>query len=201
MNGNTVTQTKIITTKTTEEKTEIKTQTAHELDANPALYKDVLASLPDGHESIEQHLASKVGLYEGILDSLPIAIVVIDLEARLIFLNKPMEQFFGPHKLRTPIANIAPECGFYLPDQATLWPIEQLPLLRVSRTHTSNGGIMFVRNKFKPEGVWITNFAYPVKDIHNNKVIGSAAIVREIEYASERGLPTFGSAQVPPFPF
>jgi hypothetical protein len=73
-----------------------------------------------------------------------------------------------------------------------------MPLLRVLRNGKQDGGIMFVRNKNKPEGMWLTNFAYPLRN-QDGKIMGAFAILKEIQQASHVGLPTLWGDS-PPLP-
>jgi PAS domain-containing protein len=136
-----------------------------------------------------KHTTEMQALFEAVLNSLPFGLYVI---------NTDIINILGPQKVGEILTERPVDYGFYLPDQKTLWPADQLPLQRLRRDGKANGGIMFIRNKFKPEGIWITNFAYPLRDTHGT-IIGGVAIIREIELAAERGLPAWGH-NVPPVP-
>jgi PAS domain-containing protein len=148
-------------------------------------------------DSVKEQITN-AALFEGVLNSLPLGVYVIDPDLRILFYNLGIVRLLGPQKKGEKIDVTSSNYGFYLADQHTPWPTAQLPFARVSRDNTPNGGIMFVRNEYKPEGIWITNFAYPLRNT-KGELIGAVAVLKEIELASERGLP-HTEPNVPPLP-
>jgi PAS domain-containing protein len=137
-------------------------------------------------------------VYEAILNSIPNGIYVIDTNKNVLFYNKEIVALLGPQNPTEELENRFKDYGFYLPDQKTPWTIDQQPLIRVINSGQMNGGIMFVRNKSKPEGVWITNYAYPLRNT-SGIMVGVVSVLKEIANASSQGLPTLG-LDVPPLP-
>ncbi len=130
-----------------------------------------------------------IKIQEAMFDSIPEGVYVTDINGRITFFNRQITILLGPQIVGELIEERQKDYGFFLPDQTTLWPADQLPLIRTKRNGIANGGIMFIRNKYKPEGIWITNYAYPLKNTEG-KTIGVVAILKEIIQTS--GLPAFG---------
>ena len=55
-------------------------------------------------------------------------------------------------------------CGLYLPDQITVYPIEQLPLVRAIRGESVESDEQFVRHSGRPSGISLSLRGRPLKD-------------------------------------
>lgn len=132
-------------------------------------------------------------IYETVFNSIPHGICVTDIDGNIIFYNNEIVNLLGPQVAGEKADSR--KYGFFLPDQKTTWPSEQLPLVRTRKSGKPDGGIMFVQNKYRPAGVWITNYAYPLRE-PNGIIIGVVAVLKEIVAISDH-LPSF-CLDIPP---
>lgn len=149
-------------------------------------------------ENAEAQVLTQYQLFKSILNSITSGIYVIDNSGKIVFYNNELVALLGPQKIGERLEERSKDYGMFLPDQQTIWPIDQLPLIRVMTIGNPNGGIMYIRNKSKPEGIWITNYASPLKS-EDGEMIGAIAVLKEIVNASTQGMPAFG-IDVPPIP-
>ena len=99
-----------------------------------------------------------------IFESLPWGVIVADLEGRLLFSNPAAERILGIGNVEVlPDTRVALE-GWYLPDQVSVVPPDQLPLVRTIRGEKIVDELIFVRNSQSHPGVWIRVNAWPLKD-------------------------------------
>jgi len=108
-------------------------------------------------------LAQQSDALRVIFESLPWGVIVADEEGRLVFSNPAAERILG-----VGIADALPDgCasleGWYLPDQTSFVPPDQLPLVRAIRGQEVLDELFFVRNSQR-FGVWIRVNAWPLKD-------------------------------------
>jgi sensor histidine kinase regulating citrate/malate metabolism len=118
-------------------------------------------------------------------------ILAVDMLGRIVFFNAEIVRMLGPQTLYENPEGRRKTEGFFLPDQKTPWPVEELPLQRIIHGGDISGGLMFVKNNQVPEGMWIMNYAYPLRK--GNTLVGAVALLKEIVEASSKGLPSLGS--------
>lgn len=103
-----------------------------------------------------------------IFESLPVAVMVADHEGRLIFCNPAADKLLSGETDASQTEWPAIH-GWYLPDQVTLLPPEQLPLVRAVRGERVTDELMFVRgtektNQRAGDGAWIRVNSWPLRD-------------------------------------
>jgi phosphoserine phosphatase RsbU/P len=111
-----------------------------------------------GYEALAQQTDALQIIFEG----LPWAVVVADEEGRLLFSNPAAEKILGVGTVETPSHTRTLIDGWYLPDQVTMLPPEQLPLVRALRGEKVVDELIFVRNCQEGAGVWIRVYAWPL---------------------------------------
>jgi PAS domain S-box-containing protein len=99
-----------------------------------------------------------------IFESLPWGVIVADREGKLLFSNPAAETILG-----IGIVEASPDthtflAGWYLPDQISVVPPDQLPLVRAIRGQEVLDELIFVRSSQQRPGVWIRVNAWPLKD-------------------------------------
>lgn len=104
-----------------------------------------------------------------IFESLPVAVMVADPDGRVIFCNPTAEKLvgIGPEAHETSSTAIH---GWYLPDQVTLLPPEQLPLVRAVRGERVTDELIFVRGPEEAtpthgNGSWIRVNGWPLRGL------------------------------------
>jgi PAS domain S-box-containing protein len=99
-----------------------------------------------------------------IFEGLPWGVIVADQEGRLLFSNPAAESILGIGTVETlPDAHTSLE-GWYLPDQTSVIPPDQLPLVRAIHGEKIVDELIFVRNSPQRPGVWIRVNAWPLQD-------------------------------------
>jgi PAS domain S-box-containing protein len=109
-------------------------------------------------------LAQQSDALRVIFESLPWGVIVADQEGRLLFSNPAAERILGigiVEDLPHPPAFLE---GWYLPDQISVVPQDQLPIARAIRGEKIVDELVFVRNSHQRPGVWIRVNAWPQKD-------------------------------------
>ncbi|HEX3355200.1 MAG TPA: SpoIIE family protein phosphatase [Terriglobales bacterium] len=119
----------------------------------------MLVATQAGHEKFE-HRAETL---QQIFQTLPIGVMVADIEGRLLFVNPAAEQIMGKGSVEClPERTIV--YGWYLSDQITLVPAERFPLCRASRGEEIGEELYFVRNIQRPDGIWISITGGPLSN-------------------------------------
>ncbi len=114
-----------------------------------------------------------------ILESVTDGLVVADLSGRFLLFNQAAERILGVGLTEAEPAAWTTTYGLFLPDAATPFPPEDLPLARALRGETVVDEEIFVRNPRLPEGTWISVNATPWKDT-DGLALGAIAVFREV---------------------
>jgi PAS domain S-box-containing protein len=109
-------------------------------------------------------LAQPSDTLQAIFESLPWGIIVADQEGRLLFSNPAAEKILGIGLVEALPDTSASLAGWYLPDQVSVVPPDQLPLVRAIRGEKIVDELLFVRNSQRRPGVWIRVDGGPLKD-------------------------------------
>jgi len=99
-----------------------------------------------------------------IFQTLPLGIMVADAEGHLCYFNPAAEDIVGLGVSDINPARHAEVYGWFLPDQTTVLPNEQLPLVRALRGETLLDELIFVRNLQHRDGIWIRADSWPLRD-------------------------------------
>src|SRR5262245_36745710 len=118
-------------------------------------------------------------LFRSILDSTGDGIVVADEHGRFLLFNPAAEQILGLGSSEVPPALWAQTYGVYYPDGKTLYPSEQMPLARAIRGEESNQIELYIRNRARPEGVYISATGRPLRDQYG-QLCGGVVVFRDI---------------------
>jgi len=109
-------------------------------------------------------LAQQSDALQVIFESLPWGVIVADQEGRFLFSNPAAEKILG-----IGIVEALPDTGsslegWYLPDQISVVPPDQLPLVRAIRGQEVADELIYLSNSRDRLGVWIRVNAWPLKD-------------------------------------
>ena len=111
-----------------------------------------------------QKLQEQTSLMQLILNCMRDGVVVANDLGQLLIFNPAAEQMFGKGITDSSQEEWSEEYGLFQADQVTLFPIQQLPLVRTLRGEQVNNVEMFVRHDRIQEGMWITISGTPLKD-------------------------------------
>jgi PAS domain S-box-containing protein len=101
---------------------------------------------------------------DSMLKSIADGVIVADAAGKFLFWNSVAEQIIGLGATDTPVAGWTERYGCFLPDQITPYPPENLPLARAIRGEQVDEIELFIRNRQKPDGVWINVNGRPLMD-------------------------------------
>lgn len=121
-------------------------------------------------------------ILRSVLDSMSDAVMVSDEDGRIVLLNPAAEQLADPGATNTPLSEWSERYGIYRPGTNSLFPADELPLARAARGETPEAIELYVRNQSKPEGMFLSVSARPLKN-DGGDLRGSVAVVRDITQA------------------
>ncbi|MGA8492753.1 MAG: SpoIIE family protein phosphatase [Terriglobales bacterium] len=120
--------------------------------------------MPTAMEYNPEALSLQSDALQAIFESLPWGVIVADLDGRLLFSNPTAEKLLGIGIIDASPHTRASLEGWYLPDQTSVVPHDQLPLVRAIRGEKIVDELIFVRSSEHRPGVWIRVNAWPLKD-------------------------------------
>ena len=125
-----------------------------------------------------QALEAQTLTLQSVLDSMAEGLVAADEQGKFLIWNRAAEAILGYGPADLPTKEWSEHYGNYLPDEVTLVPTEELPLVRAIHGETSTSE-MFVRNPKVVAGSWIEARGAPLKD-ENGVVRGGVVAFRDI---------------------
>ena len=118
-------------------------------------------------------------LMNTVFDTMSDGLIATDADREPVIYNRAIEAVLGPHVPGLKLEEISAAYGIHLPDQVTVFPSEELPLIGALRGEPSENVKMFVRNRHRPEGVYISVSARPLLD-ESGAVAGSVITARDV---------------------
>ena len=122
-----------------------------------------------------------------IFESLPWGVIVADRDGRLLFSNPAAERILGIGIVDGLPESCASLEGWYLPDQISIVPPDQLPLVRAIHGQEVVDELIFVRKSGRSSQcstVWIRVNAWPLKD-PSGMVSGGVVIFHDFTQGRE----------------
>ena len=112
----------------------------------------------------KQDHAKQTTILQSVLNSMGEGVVVADMDGRFVLWNPAADRLLrlGPAHLRP--KEWSTYCGLYLPDQITVYPIEQLPLVRAIRGESVDSDEQFVPHSGRLSGISLSVTGRPLKD-------------------------------------
>jgi PAS domain S-box-containing protein len=114
-----------------------------------------------------------------ILNSLTDGVIVADQDGKFLFFNPAAERILGIGPRDITPANWTSVYGYYRTDKVTPYPPEQLPLSRAVRGEEVTDEPIFIKNPGRPEGVWVSVSASPLRGV-NGLVNGGTVVFRDV---------------------
>ncbi|TNF75812.1 MAG: PAS domain S-box protein [Acidobacteria bacterium] len=131
-------------------------------------------------------LSGQAKVLESVIECLPDGVIVADRSGRFLIFNNAAEQIFGTRPRDVPSTDWAQTYGYFLPDGVTLYPNDQLPLVRALRGEEVSDAEIFVRNGQVPEGRWINASALPWRD-ETGAARGALLVFRDVSDTKRSG--------------
>jgi PAS domain S-box-containing protein len=126
---------------------------------------------------IDRHAPAEV--LQAVFQSISDGVVVAGPDGRLLHFNRAAEEMLGIGLTDAPLPEWSQRYGCYLPDTVTPYPAEQLPLARALRGEEVNEAEVFIRHAGRPEGVWLSVNARPLRDAAGS-LGGGVVVFRDI---------------------
>jgi len=128
---------------------------------------------PAEEPSISRELA--LAAMNGLAD----AVIVTDLEGRLLHFNRAADRLLPLGLLEIPLSEWSAYGGFLGPDMRTPFPVADLPMLRALRGESVDDCEIYLPGTRGPEGRWISVSSWPIID-GARRIAGSVTAVRDI---------------------
>jgi PAS domain S-box-containing protein len=140
--------------------------------------KQALAIQAEELSRSRQALEGQTLMLQSVLDSMAEGLIAADEQGKFLIWNRAAERIMGHGPAELPDQEWSRYYGTFLPDGATPFPTEQLPLVRAIQGEVSTAEI-FVRNPKVTSGVWIEASGSPLKD-KDGVVQGGVVAFRDI---------------------
>jgi PAS domain S-box-containing protein len=127
----------------------------------------------------EEAMRRQTRILHAVLRSMSSGVVVAHESGRFLLFNHAAERILGTGTTENPPATWPQHYGFYLPDAVTPFPADRLPLARAMRGEEVNDEVIYVRNTWRPDGLWISVTARPLCD-EVGAVRGGLSVFRDI---------------------
>lgn len=115
-----------------------------------------------------------------IIEMLPIGVVLADAKGALLFHNRAAHELLGAEDAaRGGPAEWSNAFGWFLPNKSTLLLPEELPLRRALRGEEVCDDLIFVRNRYQPDGIWISATSRPMRD-RSGRIHSGVMLCREV---------------------
>jgi PAS domain S-box-containing protein len=125
-----------------------------------------------------QALETQTLMLQSVLDSMAEGLVAADEQGKFLIWNRAAERIVGYGPAELPTQEWSEHYGTYLPDEVTLFPADQLPLVRAIRGEVSTAEI-FLRSARVIQSTWIEASGSPLKD-RDGTVHGGVVAFRDI---------------------
>lgn len=123
-----------------------------------------------------------------ILDNLTEGVIVADKDGKFLYFNRVAETILGIGLLDSSPDQWSSLYGCYYPDKTTPFPSPQLPLAQALQGETIFDQILYIKNLQKPQGVFISVSAEPVRTREgevNGGIVIFQDITRQVETENE----------------
>ena len=126
-----------------------------------------------------RELQFRTHLTDTVFDAMSDGVIATDGHRNPLIYNRGMEALLGPPIPGLRIEELSEAYGLYREDGITLLPGEELPLVRALRGESSENVRIFVRNRHRPEGAYMSVSGRPLVD-GTGTVTGSVITCRDV---------------------
>jgi signal transduction histidine kinase len=118
-------------------------------------------------------------IFRAVLESISDGVVVADPDGHFLHFNAAAANILGIGAADVPVEQWSERFGCFLPDTTTPYPPRDLPLARAIRGEVVHEGLVFIRHAARPQGVWVSINASPLRD-DEGQLIGGTAVFRDV---------------------
>lgn len=130
------------------------------------------------------HMIKQSQELRDVVDKIPEAIILTDLEGKIRHLNKEAKSLLRIESDDPTLMVWPQELGLYLDDGRTPYPEHQWPLYLALQGKSKENEEMILRREGEVEGIWVSVSAQPLNDQDGN-VVGAIAVIRDISYRKQ----------------
>ena len=124
-------------------------------------------------------LRTQAHAMETIFNSISDGVVVADEQGNFTIFNPSAERIVGIGATESGPSEWTDRYGIFFPDRETIYPADELPLVRAIQGEPSDEVEMFIRNSNVPEGVYISVSGRPLQD-HTGITKGGVIVFRDV---------------------
>ena len=128
---------------------------------------------------ISGELRDQTQLMQTIFESMREGVVVLDKEGEIVLINKSAERVFRMKAQDAPPEEWSSAYGIYETDQETLVPLDRNPLRRALDGETTDDEEFFIRNEQRPDGVYVSANARPLRN-EQGEVVAGVVVLRDV---------------------
>lgn len=130
-------------------------------------------------QRMKRALRQNTNLLQSVLDGVADGVVMADEQGRFQVWNAAAERIVGLGPADVPIPRWSEHYALFLQDRTTLYQPERLPLVRAMRGESVANEVLFLRSCDRPEGIWLSVNAEPLRD-ETGRLKGGVAAFRDI---------------------
>jgi PAS domain S-box-containing protein len=128
---------------------------------------------------VEEETRRQKDLLQLILGSVSDGVVVADTNGRFLLFNAAAERFVGIGAIDASPDQWSQQYGSFLPDGITLFPAEELPLVRAMRGESVDAAELFIRNANVPDGRLLSITGRPLRG-QDGALKGGVVVLHDI---------------------
>lgn len=136
-------------------------------------------------KELEKAVHKQENITRSILDSMAGAVVVADLEQRIIMVNPAAQRLLNIEPINSCQEHRIDSFQIFRPDRQTPYLPHERPLTRALRGEHINGLVAFVRHKNGEDGTWVSANARPLAD-DNDENAGAVVVFHDITDLRQR---------------
>ncbi|MEW5853023.1 MAG: ATP-binding protein [Myxococcota bacterium] len=129
-------------------------------------------------ERAERHAEDQARLLRSVIESIGDGVAVVDETGKVLVWNPAAESMMHLGASDTAPSHWSAHHGLFLPDGKTLYPEDQLPLVRAMRGEYCDRVEVFVRNAARPDGMFLSVTARPL--LRGHRPSGGVAVFRDV---------------------
>lgn len=130
-------------------------------------------------QRMRRELRENTSLLQSVLDGVADGVVMANEHGEFQVWNAAAERIIGSGAANVPITRWSEHYALFQPDTVTLYPPEQLPLVRALIGESVSNEVIFLRSRGRGEGIWISVNAEPLRD-ETGRLTGGVAAFRDI---------------------
>lgn len=128
---------------------------------------------------VQERMQNSKQLVQSVLESASEGILVVDTRGEYLCFNSAAERLFGQGAIKAPPEEWPRIYGIFKPDQVTLYPFDELPIVRAMEGETTVDCELVIRRENAEEGTSVSVNAVPLLDVQGRRM-GGVAVFRDV---------------------